>query len=208
MVESSYQYGMWSMVLFNIVLFGGFALSFIRPKTRVEWRRMGLFTGFLVALFVEMYGIPLTVYILVSTLGWVPASGAFQHVNGHILGTLLGLPPTGKYLICMVGGMLVFGGLVLMGKAWKRIHEADGDLVTGGLYGKVRHPQYSGLLLIIIGFLVQWPTLITLAMAPMLVGAYIHLAFREERALRKEFGEEFERYRNRVPAFVPYFTHQ
>lgn len=70
-------------------------------------------------------------------------------------------------------------------------------------YGVVRHPQYAGLMLAIIGALVQWPTLPTVVMAPVLVATYYRLARREERTLAHSFGSAYATYAERVPMLVP-----
>ncbi len=75
--------------------------------------------------------------------------------------------------------------------------------MTTGVYGLVRHPQYLGFYLIIIGFLVQWPTIITVLMAPVLFYAYYRLALREEKGLRRRFGKQYEEYTSAVPRFIP-----
>jgi protein-S-isoprenylcysteine O-methyltransferase Ste14 len=76
-------------------------------------------------------------------------------------------------------------------------------LATTGPYARVRHPQYVGFILIMTGFLFQWPTLITLAMFPILVFMYVHLAQREEWDARMEFGDAYTRYATNTPAFFP-----
>jgi len=203
-MHASYDYGLWSMVLFNVVLFGAFVLGFLRPKKKYEWRTLGVFAAFIVALFTEMYGFPLTIYILISLFGSkVGLSDPFQHVNGHLLGSLFGAPEWVKLVICQLGGFVMLVGLIVMGKGWKQIHEAKGELVRTGIYARIRHPQYSGLFLITIGMLIQWPTIITLVMWPILMYAYYRLAAREERELEEKFGVEFEAYMKAVPGFVP-----
>ena len=60
----------------------------------------------------------------------------------------------------------------------------------------MRHPQYVGFVLIMFGFLVQWPTLVTLVMFPILVTMYFLLAKREEREAEVEFGQAWRDYRS------------
>lgn len=206
-MHESYDYGLWTMVVFNIVLFGAFVLGFLTPKKKYEWRTLGVFAAFIVALFTEMYGFPLTIYVLISLFGSkVGVVDPFQHVNGHLLGTLFGAPEWAKLLICVVGGLVMGIGLLIMGKGWKQIHQAQGELVTTDLYARVRHPQYSGLFLLTIGMLIQWPTLLTLVMWPILTYAYYRLAMREEHEALEKFGAAYEAYQNSVPAFIPSFS--
>ena len=81
--------------------------------------------------------------------------------------------------------------------------QRDHTLATTGPYARIRHPQYVAFILIMLGFLFQWPTVLTLVMFPILVWMYVRLARREEREVRAEFGAAYARYAVSTPAFVP-----
>lgn len=205
-MESGAAYGLWPLVIFNTVLFAVFAISFFHPSTRRDWRAMGGFTAFLVALFTEMYGVPLTVYLLSGWLGSkIPALSA-THAGGHLFNDLIGwkgdphLSPFHLLSYVFIGA-----GFWLVAAAWRVLYEAakSGTLATTGPYKWVRHPQYDGLLLVMIGFLLQWPTLPTLVMFPVLVFFYMRLARAEEREVAVQFGQTWAEYRARTPGFVP-----
>mgnify|MGYP003117472989 FL=1 len=208
--DNIYAYGMWPVVLFNTLLILGFALSFVRPKGKTEWRRMGLFMAFVVALFTEMYGVPLTIYFLSQWLGNAyPVLDPFSHAHGHLWLVWLGLADSAwaLTLLHIVSNGIVILGFVLLYKGWTAIHESAGKrLVTDGIYAHVRHPQYSGLFLITLGLLIQWPTFITLLLWPFLTFAYYRLAKKEEREVASEFPGDYALYRARVPAFIPKIT--
>ena len=200
----SYDYGMWSVVAINVGIFIFFALSFLKPKKRWEWRSMGAFSAFAVALFTEMYGVPLTIYILISILGdKYPVIDPFAHTQGNLWAVFSGGSVYVSGFLMFLGGVVMIGGVVIMGKGWKQIHKANGEMVTSGLYRWVRHPQYSGLFLITVGFLIQWPTIITIAMWPVLMLMYYRLARREEKEMESRFGDQYVTYRQRVPMFWP-----
>jgi protein-S-isoprenylcysteine O-methyltransferase Ste14 len=97
------------------------------------------------------------------------------------------------------------GGLVLLVLAWQVLHGAQREhrLASTGPYSYVRPPQYAAFVLIMIGFLLQWPTLITLAMFPILVTMYVRLAKREERDAIAEFGDAYRVYAEATPRFFP-----
>ena len=200
-------YGLWPLVIINIAIFVIFALSFYKPRTARDWRSFGAFSAFLVALFTEMYGFPLTIYLL---SGWLlkryPGIDLFSHDSGHLWETLLGWQgdPHFTWLHWLSEGLIV-GGFILIGSAWKVLYQAQRthQVASDGPYAYLRHPQYAGFILIMLGFIFQWPTLITLIMFPLLVFMYVRLAQREERESLAEFGEIYATYAARTPAFLP-----
>lgn len=201
------SYGLWGLVIVNSVVFILFAYSFFKPRTTRDWRSFGAFSAFLVALFTEMYGFPLTIYFL---SGWLqsryPNIDWFSHDSGHLLEMLFGWksnPHFGPFHI--LSFLFIGGGFILIANAWRVLYDAQQSrtLATTGPYSRVRHPQYVGFFLVMLGFLVQWPTLLTLAMFPVLTAMYVKLAKTEERQAQTEFGTAYAEYAKDVPAFVP-----
>jgi len=196
----------------NAALFIFFAFSFFKPSTKRDWRTFGSFSAFIVALFVEMYGFPLTIYLL---SGWLasrfPGVDFLSHDAGHLLEMMFGWranPHFGPFHLLSFA--VIGAGFWLLAVSWKVLYEAQRThrLATSGPYARIRHPQYAGFVLIMTGFLVQWPTLVTLAMYPVLVFMYARLAKREESDMLAQFGDEYRRYRNAVPALIPKFFPQ
>ena len=207
MSETMPAYGLWTLVVINSAVFIIFAFSFFKPRTKRDWRSFGAFSAFVVALFTERYGFPLTLYLL---SGWLqsrfPEVDWLAHDAGHLLEMLFGWranPHVGPFHLLSFA--LIGGGFILIAKAWQVLYAAQraGALATTGPYAYVRHPQYAGFILVMLGFLLQWPTFLTLLMFPVLVWMYVRLARREEREVETEFGETYRDYARRVPAFFP-----
>ena len=207
MNDATPAYGLWSLVIVNSAVFIFFAYTFFKPQTPRDWRSCGAFSAFLVALFAEMYGFPLTIYFL---SGWLqsryPDVDWFSHDAGHLLEMMFGWktnPHAGPFHI--LSFVFIGGGFILISAAWKVLYDAQKtrSLATSGPYSYVRHPQYVGFILVMFGFLLQWPTLLTLAMFPVLVFMYVRLARIEERETLAEFGAEYQRYMREVPGFIP-----
>lgn len=201
------SYGLWPLVIANAAVFIIFAFSFTRPRNARDWRSFGAFSAFVVALFTEMYGFPLTIYVL---SGWLmrrhPGIDLLAHNNGHLWETLLGAKGDPHLRVLhLFSNVLIFSGFILLMAAWKVLYAAQVShtLAVTGPYARVRHPQYIGFVVIMVGFLLQWPTLITLVLFPILVTMYVRLARREERAAAAEFGDAYPRYAATTPAFFP-----
>jgi len=200
-------YGLWPLVLMNAAVFIIFAFSFSKPRTARDWRSFGAFSAFLLALFTEMYGFPLTIYLLSGWLGSrFPAIDLFSHNSGHLWNTLLGWKGDPHFSpLHMASSLLIGGGFLLLSAAWDVLYRAQRaqQLATSGPYAYLRHPQYAAFILIMLGFQFQWPTLLTLLMFPILVVMYLRLARREEQEARADFGEAYAQYAAATPAFVP-----
>lgn len=201
-------YGLWSLVIINSLIFIIFAFSFAKPQSPRDWRSFGAFSAFLVALFTEMYGFPLTIYLL---SGWLtskyPGVNWLSHDAGHLLEELLGWrgnPHFGPFHIA--SNVFLFAGFILLASSWKVLYQAQNRkiLATTGPYARVRHPQYVAFVIIMFSFLLQWPTIVTLVMFPILVYMYVRLAHTEEGWALTEFGAEYRRYMAQVPAFIPH----
>ena len=199
-------YGLWPLVVLNTALFAIFAASFIHPRTRRDWRAMGGFTAFLVALFTEMYGVPLTVYLLSGWLGSKVPALSTTHAGGHLFNDLIGWTGDPHLSPFHLASYLFIGAGFWLGIAgWRVLLDAarTATLATSGPYARVRHPQYDALILVMIGFLLQWPTLPTVIMFPVLVYFYVRLARGEEREVAARFGDAWTAYAARVPGFIP-----
>lgn len=201
------DYGLWSIAAINSALFIVFAFSFWRPRTSTDWRAFGGFSAFLVALFTEMYGFPLTIYLF---SGWLqrryPEVDFLAHDSGHLLEVAFGWranPHLGPFHVA--SSVLLIAGFWLLVRAWRALYAAqrEGRVATSGPYARVRHPQYTAFVVILFSFLLQWPTILTVVMFPILVFMYARLARREERDSLERFGDAYLAYAERTPAFVP-----
>ena len=210
MEQAMQSYGLWPLVILNSLIFIIFAFSFAKPQTKTDWRSFGAFSAFLVALFTEMYGFPLTIYLL---SGWLqsayPDINWLAHDSGHLLEMTLGWegnPHFGPFH--MLSFVFIGGGFWILSAAWNVLYKAQraGKMAVTGLYAKVRHPQYIGFIAIMFGFLLQWPTIPTLVLFPILTYMYLKLAKREERDSKARFGKAWDDYAAHVPAFIPKFS--
>ena len=197
------------MVL-NSLVFIIFPFSFAKPQSPRDWRSFGAFAAFLVALFTEVYGFPLTIYVLLPWLSQAfPWIDFLSHDAWHLLEALVGWrvnPHFGPFHLA--NNILIGLGFLLLASSWDVLYKAQRShqLAQTGAYARIRHPQYVAFVIIMFGFLLQWPTLVTLVMFPILVTMYARLAKREERYAISQFGDVYRQYMQNVPAFIPHLS--
>jgi protein-S-isoprenylcysteine O-methyltransferase Ste14 len=201
-------YGLWPLVILNSFVFIIFAFSFAQPQSKRDWRSLGAFSAFIIALFTEMYGYPLTIFLL---SGWIqsrfPALDPFTHNAGHLWHTLFRLKGDPHFdVFHILSYVFIGGGFWLLSAAWDVLHKAQKGhrLATSGVYASIRHPQYVAFIVIMIGFVLQWPTILTLVMFPILIFMYTRLALSEEQEMHAQFGAEYDGYAARTPRFFPH----
>jgi len=193
-----YGYGYWYLVALNVILFGLFIL-FIPFKKRQQRLPTSIYLAFIVALYTEMYGFPLTIYIFAWLLGY---QNPLTHASGHILAPIIGEDIFFTF-IHPISNIMIYAGILLVVLGWRQIYSARQELVTTGLYAYVRHPQYLGFLTLTLGMMVQWATIPTLLMWPILFALYYRLAKQEEKEMEVKFGEKYREYKSKVSMFLP-----
>jgi protein-S-isoprenylcysteine O-methyltransferase Ste14 len=195
--------GAWGVALIIIVAASWLLYRYLAPKNWKEWASAGVVQAFIIALYAEMYGFPLTIYLLVRFFGL-----DISHLTANLWSTLLGYGETGMMISMVLGYVFVAVGIGIFMEGWRELHHARQEhrLITDRLYGLVRHPQYTGLFIALFGEgIVHWPTVFSVALFPIIVIAYVFLARSEERKMLEKFGEEYRTYEKRVPAFIPHW---
>jgi len=193
--------GIWILALIMIVIASWYLYKYLAPTSWHEWAGAGVVQAFIIALYAEMYGFPLTIYLLARFAGLDRTE-----LNANLWSSLLGMGETGMMISMILGYTLLFIGIGLFFQGWRQVYQArlQHKLVTDGLYALARHPQYTGLFIALFGEgIVHWPTLFSVGLFPIIVFIYYRLALREERKVIAEFGAEYVNYKKRVPMFIP-----
>lgn len=191
---------MWGLAVIVTVVVSWLMYRYLAPNNWKEWARAGVLQAFIIAFYAEMYGFPLTIYFLVRFFGLDLEWG-----EGGNLWTQLFGSPVARIVAMILGYGIVFIGASLVAEGWRRIHAArrENVLITDGIYAYMRHPQYTGLFLIVFGEgVVHWPTILSVLAFPIIVAAYTYLAKKEERQMLEQFSDEYRAYQQKVPMFI------
>jgi len=191
----------WAAAAIMIVIASWIFYRYFAPKSWREWTGAGLVQAFIIALYAEMYGFPLTIYLLVRAFGLDR-----DYVSANLWSTLFGIGDAAMLVSMLAGYSLAFIGIGMFAFGWREVYRArkENRFATDGPYRFVRHPQYTGLFIALFGEgVVHWPTLFSVGLMPLIVIAYYWLARKEEREMLRSFGDRYRDYMRRVPMFVP-----
>jgi protein-S-isoprenylcysteine O-methyltransferase Ste14 len=191
----------WGVAVIMVIVISWLFYRYFAPKGWREWAGAGLVQAFIIALYAEMYGFPLTVYLAIRFFGLDR-----EYVSFSLWSTLLNFSETGMFAAMILGYGVAFTGIGLFIKGWKEVYRArqENVLVTTGLYRFARHPQYTGLFIALFGEgIIHWPTIFSISLLPLIVVAYYFLARKEEREMLRKFGDDYRAYQSQVPMFIP-----
>ncbi len=180
--------GDWGLVAASIAVFLVF-FALIPVRLKKDWRSHGVYAAFVISLFAEMFGFPLSVYFLSGFLGMPLLENDFM-----LYMLTFGMP---------VGSVVTFIGVLLIILGWREIYRAKEELTTRGVYRHLRHPQYLGIILVAGGWLIHWPTVPGIALWPLLTVLYYRLSRQEDRYLAEKFGKQYSKYAEKTPSLFP-----
>lgn len=186
----------WHIVLINILIF----ISFLIPlsfRRKINWKEYGLVSAFFISLFVEMYGIPLTIMFASKSINSPNVGFANVVYEFEFLGARIAMDMAMLYasVLIVIGTIFIIVGWVTL---YRKIKKEE--LVTTGIYSYSRHPQYFGFILIIIGWLVGWPTILTVIFSLILIYKYVKVCKVEEKEL--EHIKKYQKYKNDVSFLI------
>lgn len=193
----------WFGVLFFVVLYG-VVILFMPFYRKMDKKPVGTYLAFLIAFAIEMHGIPFSMYVI----SWIVGKNLPEGILwGHTLVSSIGF--WGMYInyICAFSAMflIINGWYNIYKKYWSK-ETGTGSLVTKGIYRYIRHPQYTGLLLLSFGMMAEWATLPMIILYPVMISMYVRLAKREEKDMLVEFGDEYREYMKITKMFIPFIV--
>ncbi|MEK6263251.1 MAG: isoprenylcysteine carboxylmethyltransferase family protein [Clostridium sp.] len=197
------HYYNWFGVLFFVVLYGGVFL-FLPFYKKVDKKPAGTYLAFVIAFAIEMHGIPFSMYVISWIVGKsLPEGILWGHTLVSSIGYLGMYINMGCAVIAMV--LIISGWQNIYIKYWSK-ETGNGSLVKSGVYRYIRHPQYTGLLLLSFGMMIEWVTLPLLILYPVMIRVYVRLAKKEEKDMLVEFGNEYREYMKETKMFVPFIV--
>jgi protein-S-isoprenylcysteine O-methyltransferase Ste14 len=175
-------------------------ITFLIPlsfRRKVNWKEYGIVTAFFVSLFIEMYGIPLTILFASKTIDSQNVEIANVVYEFEFLGVNISMDTAMAY----ASFLMILGTIIIM-IAWITLYRniKNEELVTTGIYSISRHPQYFGFILIIVGWLIGWPTILTTIFAIILIFMYLRVCKIEEKELQRD--NNYKKYKEKVPFFI------
>ena len=191
----------WFGVLFFVLIYG-IVIVTLPYYRKMKTKPKNAYIAFVIAFAVEMHGIPFSMYIISWIFGKKLPNGILW---GHTLFGSVG------YLGMYINIVLALIALIIIISGWKNIHknkwskaEGQGKVVKTGIYKYIRHPQYTGLLLLSLGMLIEWATLSLILMYPIMIFMYYKLSKREEQDMIDTYGQEYINYMDHTKRFIPF----